>query len=182
MNVIMNVDRYSLQDDPRFIIPYIETVNRNGVLMPQFGLIRKDGSTVSKPIYDTVLGDCFSEVEIMVAGRMGKVLSYNPKDRSSNMKVVCLYDAYNGYGNCIVSSLTKYELSEDRRILTFNRDGDEYRIDSNGVPIYRENIFNKLKVYGKIRDDKPDDPWPPLYPSQSEYRSAFDDDWEASWR
>lgn len=128
VNILINFKKYSYTEEKRFLIPFSTTKIINGKEIPKIGLIRHRSilsphnfTIIAEPQFDFVIGDCYSENDILIVGNVAPHFWFfddrNPKD------IQYSYKAYNGTGSCIASNFHSYKLSTDNKYITIEKEG-----------------------------------------------------------
>lgn len=101
---------YNLQEDKRLLIPFVEVRKNNNYHVQKQGLLNKEGNIVVEPKYDFVVGDCFSNDDLLVLGQY-----YQEHD---NPHIFCHYDIYSGEGELVFGDVSDFVMSTDRKLVT----------------------------------------------------------------
>lgn len=69
MKVIVDNKDYSLQEDKRTLIPFVEAYRRGSNYVHKIGLVNKTGEIIVEPSYDVIIGDCYTDKDLLVLGK-----------------------------------------------------------------------------------------------------------------
>jgi len=110
MKIIVDSNNYNLQNDKRLLVPFVEANKSPKKYTQKLGLLNRDGGVVVKPIYDFVVGDCYSKNELLALGRYYQ--------EPNNPHVFCCYDIYSGVGELVFGDVIDFVMSTDRKLAT----------------------------------------------------------------
>lgn len=110
MKVIVDIKNYNLQEDKRLLIPFVEVSRSAKVYAQKQGLLNREGNIVIEHKYDFVVGDCYSEEDLIVMGRY-----YQEPD---NPHIFSHYDIYSGEGELVFGEVQDFVMSTNRKLVT----------------------------------------------------------------
>lgn len=110
MKVIVDSNNYNLQGEKRLLVPFVEIRKGENFYVQKQGLLNKKGNIVVEPKYDFIVGDCFSEDELLVLGQY-----YQEPD---NPHIFCHHDIYSGEGELVFGDVLDFVMSTDRKLVT----------------------------------------------------------------
>ena len=110
MKIIVDSSNYNLQNDKRLLVPFVKANKSPKSYTQKLGLLNRDGGVVVKPIYDFVVGDCYSKNELLALGRYYQ--------EPNNPHVFCYYDIYSGVGELVFGDVIDFVMSTDRKLAT----------------------------------------------------------------
>lgn len=108
--IIVSRYDYNIQSDKRLLIPFVEVSRSTKVYAQKQGLLNREGNIVIEPKYDFVVGDCYSEEDLIVMGRY-----YQEPD---NPHIFCHYDIYSGEGELVFGEVQDFVMSTNRKLVT----------------------------------------------------------------
>ena len=145
MKVIVDNKSYSLQEDQRTLIPFVETYRRRSNYVHKIGLVNKTGEIVVEPSYDVIIGDSYTDEDLLVLGKYYQ--------EEGNPHIYCNYDVYTGDGELLLGDVVDFVLSTDGKIATVFVN-TEYEhgwgaINSNNVWLIPPGKYDWVSGYNK---------------------------------
>ena len=145
MKVIVDNKDYSLQEDKRILIPFVETYRRKSNYVHKIGLVNKTGEIIVEPSYDVIIGDSYTDEDLLVLGKYYQ--------EEGNPHIYCNYDVYTGDGELLLGDVVDFMLSTDGKIATVFVN-TEYEhgwgaINSNNVWLVSPGKYDWVSGYNK---------------------------------
>jgi hypothetical protein len=149
---------YDFKDDRRLLIPFM--------IHNKIGFLNRNKDCVVEPKYDTFIGNCYSEKDLIKVG-IQHSYAYERKNRHPDIYTRYKYGIMNAFGECVIEPQFSGIIIGSkslivRRAYGYDYDGAHALLDLNGNVIIPFGVYSQIEPFNfglarcknHVRDDK----------------------------